>query len=121
GHDARVGPQLLHATQPGEGAVLDHPQDLLLEGDGHVADLVQEERASLSLLEPARPALVRAREGAALVPEQLALQQRLREGRAVDGDAGPIPAPGGDVDGARDQLLAGAALTLDEHRPRDPR
>ncbi len=79
-------PQLLLPAEAGEGAVLDHAQDLLLEGERHVADLVEEQRAALRLLELARPALVGAGEGAALVAEQLALEQRLRERRAVDGE-----------------------------------
>jgi len=49
------------------------------------------------------------------VPEELALQEVLREGAAVDGQEGSV-APGGEVvDVARHALLAGAALPLDQH------
>ena len=50
-----------------------------------------------------------------LVAEDLALEQRLRNRRAVDGDEGP-PAPRRQlVERARDELLARAALARDEH------
>src|SRR5215813_10020388 len=55
--------------------------------------------------------------------EQLALQQRLRERAAVDGDERPIAARSLEVDGARDQFLAGSGLAVDEDgdRRRDRR
>ena len=53
---------------------------------GDVADLVEEERAALGHLEAAAPARDGPGEGALLVPEQLAQQQRLDERGAVDGD-----------------------------------
>ena len=56
----------------------------------------------------------RAGERAALVPEQLALDERLRKGAAVDGDERSGAARTRSVDRPRDQLLAGAALALDE-------
>ena len=57
---------------------------------------------------------VGAGEGAALVPEQLGLEQGFRQRRAVDGEEGPVGALAGVMDGARDQLLAGAALAGDQ-------
>jgi hypothetical protein len=50
------------------------------------------------------------------VAEQLGLQQRLGEGRAVDGDEGLGPPGAALVQRARHQLLAGAALAGDQHR-----
>ena len=51
----------------------------------HVADLVEEEGAAVGLLEAAPVApLVRAGEGALLVAEQLALEERLGQRGAVD-------------------------------------
>ena len=58
---------------------------------------------------------VGAREGALLVAEQLAFQQRLGQRRAGDRDEGFGGAVAGVVDRARHQLLARAALALDEH------
>jgi hypothetical protein len=56
-----------------------------------------------------------AGERAPLVAEDLALEQRLGEGGAVDGDEGP-PGPGTVVvDGAGHHLLAGPALAAEQH------
>ena len=48
--------------------------------------------------------------------EQLALEQRLRDRRAVDGDEGLAAARRLRVDRARQHLLAGAALARQQHR-----
>src|SRR5205807_1374593 len=56
----------------------------------------------------------RARERAALVAEHLGLEQLGGDRAAVDRDEGAIGARARGVDGARDQLLAGAALAHDE-------
>ena len=57
-----------------------------------------------------------AGERAALVAEELALEERVREGGAVDGDEAAALALALEVDGARRELLAGARLAVDEHR-----
>ncbi len=49
------------------------------------------------------------------MPEQLGLEQRLREGGAVDRDEGLVPPRAPVVQRARHQLLAGAALAGDQH------
>ena len=70
----------------------------------------------LHLLELADAAAVGAGEGALLVAEQLALQQVLRDGRAVEGQERRLGSGAVLVDGAGDQFLAGAALAGDQHR-----
>ena len=67
-----------------------------------------------------RPRLAadRARERAPRVAEQLGFQQRLRQGRAVDGDERRVRARRVRVDRARDQLLAGPGFAFDQHRRR---
>ena len=62
--------------------------------------------------------LRRAGEGALAVAEQLALEQRLGDGGAVDGQERGVGAGRGAVDAARHQLLAGAGLALDQDRDR---
>ncbi len=57
----------------------------------------------------------RVGEGAALVAEQLALEQRVGDGGAVDRDEGALGARRVEVQRARHQLLAGARLAGDEH------
>ena len=82
----------------------------------HVADFVEEDRAAVGLLELADLLLGRAGERSLLVAEQLGLDQLLGNGRAVDLDEALAAAQAVAVDGARDELLADAALALDQHR-----
>ena len=96
-------------------AVLEHAQELRLEVGADLADLVEEERAAVGALEAARARGDGARERAALVAEELALEHALGERLAVDRDERPADAVAPVVQQARDQLLAGAALALDEH------
>src|SRR4029434_2585530 len=56
-----------------------------------------------------------AGEGALFVAEQLRFQQGLRECSAIDCYERSIPAWRPVVDGAGEQLLAGASLAMDEH------
>src|SRR4029434_4268218 len=65
-------------------AVLEHAQELPLQRKTHVPDLVEKERPSARLLEQAALGGVRARERAAHVAEQLALEQTLGQRGAVD-------------------------------------
>jgi len=85
-----------------------------LQGQGQVADLVEEQRAALRRLEPPGTRLMGPGERAALVAEQLGVDQRLAEGTAVDGDERPA-AFAGLVHPPRQQLLAGAGLADDQH------
>ena len=109
-----VGPDRLVAADPLERLLLQQPQDLGLGRRRHVADLVEEQRAAVALLELADPPAVGAGEGALLVAEQLALQQVLGDGGAVDGQERRLGPQAVLVDGAGDQLLAGAALAGDQ-------
>ncbi len=100
----------------GELALLQHAQQAGLGLWRHVADLVEEQRAAGGLLEAALAAVHGAGEGAALVTEQLALDQLARDRRHVDGhERGRAAAPVV-VQRARHELLAGAALAVDHHR-----
>ena len=99
-------------------ALLEHAQELRLHRARHFAHLVEEDRALLGGFEDAAPVLDRAREGAATVPEELALEQRLLERGAVDGEERPVGARALAMDRARDELLARAGLALDEDRDR---
>ena len=58
-------------------ALLQRAQELGLELDRHLADLVEEQRAAVGLLEQALPALLGVGERALGVAEQLALEQLL--------------------------------------------
>src|SRR5204863_14091 len=75
---------------------------------------VQQQRAAGSQLEEARLVRRRGAVGAAGVAEELRLQERLGHGRAVDRQVrlgGPVAVA---VDRPRDELLARAALALDQ-------
>jgi hypothetical protein len=68
------------------------------------------------LAEAARARRHRARERAALVSEQLALEQLARDRGGVHRDERLLGARARGVDRARHQLLPGSALARDEHR-----
>src|SRR6516164_5835245 len=110
-----VGADHLVAPDALERLLLEHAQHLGLGGRRHVADLVEEEGAAVALLELADATAVGAGEGALLVAEQLALQQVLRDGGAVEGQERCPGAGAMLVDGAGDQFLAGATLPRNQH------
>ena len=96
-------------------ALLEHAQQLRLHGERDLRDLVEQQRSAVGRLEAPFALSHGAREGAALVTEQLRLDERLGERRAVDRDERRALARATRVERVRDQLLAGAALAADEH------
>ena len=83
---AGVAAEDLRPADPLELALLQDAEDLGLGGQRQLADLVEEDRTAVGALEPARLLPVRAGEGAPLVAEELALDQALGQGPAVDPD-----------------------------------
>src|SRR5690606_31088960 len=79
-------------------------------------DLVEKERAAIGLFDKTTPVARRVGEGPALVSKELAFEQVFGDRAAVDGDEGARLAAAALVQGARDELLADAALAGDEHR-----
>ena len=106
----------LVAPDPLERALLQDAQELDLRPHRDLADLVEEQRAAVRLLEAPDAALVGAGERALLVPEQLALEERLGERGAVQRDERLLGARAERVDRAGELPLAGAALAGDEDR-----
>src|SRR5262245_4110368 len=98
-----------------ELAFLQHAEELRLQLERDLAHLVQEERATVSQLEPSDPLRDRAGERPPLVAEQLALEQAPGDGGAVDLDERPVAAPAGIVDGAGSQFLSRARLPQEEN------
>jgi hypothetical protein len=84
GEDTDVDLDRAVAAHRLEATLLQDPEQLRLKLDGQLADLVEQERASVGHLEAARAIAVRSREGALDVTEELALQQAGGDGRAVD-------------------------------------
>ena len=70
---------------------------------GHVADLVEEERAAVGELEAADAVDARVGEGALDVAEELALEDALRDPPGVQGHERPRRAGGGGVERPRDE------------------
>src|SRR5690606_23368371 len=105
-------------AEPAQRALLQDPQELHLGRERQLADLVEEERALVRLLE--EPSLVgdRVGERAAPVAEELALEERLGDRAAVHGHEAPLLAGAAYVERAGHELLARAALALDQHRRR---
>ena len=116
GDHAHVGLDRLVAADAVVVAVGQHAQQARLQLRGHVADLVEEQRATLGLLEAAAPHRLRAGESAALVAEQLAFQQVARDRRGVQRDERPALARAVLVQRTRDDFLAAARFARDEHR-----
>ncbi len=96
-------------------AVRERAQELGLKRERHRADLVEEESAAPGRAEEAVAVVGRARERTAGVAEQLALDERLGQRRAVDRDEGAPPAALR-MDLAGHQLLADSRLAEHEHR-----
>ena len=90
GDDAHVHAVGARAAQPLELPLLEDAQQLGLQGQGQLADLVEEDGAAVRLFEAAHPGHHRAGEGAFLVTEQFALQQVFRQGGAVHLDERPV-------------------------------
>lgn len=102
-------------AEPLDLAFLQEAQQARLAFDRHVADFVEKQRAAVRRFDPARAPLVRAGERAALIAEQLRLQQVMRNRAAIDRDERPLAADGALVDRERRQFLAGSRLARDEH------
>src|SRR5581483_9793385 len=116
GHDANVDRARPRAADAEEHAGLERAQQLHLAVRFHLADLVKEQRAAVGEIDESRLGAHGTGEGALLVAEQLGLQHLARQGAAVDRHERARGARRPLVDGARHQLLAGAALAEDQHR-----
>jgi len=95
-------------------ALLEDAEELDLGGEGHVADFVEQEGAAVGVLEASESGFGGAGEGALGVAEELALEDALGQGAAVEGDEAALAPPAVVVEGAGDELLACAALAVDE-------
>ena len=104
------------AAESSDGSLLEHSKQLCLKCRGHLGDFVQQYRSLVRQLETAVAALHGARERAALVAEDLALKQPIRNRSTVKRDERCARARAEVVNGPRHQLLAGTRFTPDEHR-----
>ncbi len=97
-------------------ALVEYAQQRRLQIERHLADLVEEDGAAVSLGEGSSAIGDSARERAFDVSEKGALDQLARHRAAVEYDKRPVAARGVIVNLLGDQLLAGAGLALDQHR-----
>ena len=104
------------AAEPLEPALFEHAQELGLRDERHVADFVEEQRAVVRELEPARLAVVRAGERALFVAEDFRFEQRVGQRGAVDRLELVGAAAAQLVDHPRDDFLARAGRAEDQHR-----
>ena len=111
GKHADVHRDFVLAAEPPHPQVLENAQQLRLRGVRHLADLVEKQRAPVSLLKAAGRTLHGSRKRALLVAEQLALHQSLGQGGCIDRDERPIAAGAALMDLPRHQLLPGATLS----------
>ena len=104
------------AADPLEPLLLERAQNFGLQRQRQIADLVEKERSPVRHLELAGLPGHGAGERALLVAEELGFEQRFGNRRAVDRDKRRVGALAEGVQRAREQLLAGPALALEEHR-----
>jgi hypothetical protein len=115
GDQAYVEVALVGSADRSDLLLLERPEQLGLERQRQVADLVEQQRAAIGLLEEADLVVASVGERALDVPEQRALQQRLRDRGAVDAHERLVATASTGVQRPRHELLAGAALTGHQH------
>ena len=113
---AHIGADRLVATETLERLLLQDAQQLALGQRACGADLVEEQRAAVALLELADTTAVGPGESTLFVAEQLAFQKLLWDGGAVNRQERPTGPATVLIEGVRDQFLAGAALAGNEDR-----
>src|ERR1019366_7278666 len=99
-----------------EFTVLEHAEQLGLGGGGHLTNLVEQQCPFFSQFETSGASLNGSSERSFFVAEDLALDQRLRDGGAVDCNKWLVSAGTQVVQAARNQFLAGTALAGNRNR-----
>src|SRR5258708_5729504 len=116
GDHADVNLDLLHAAEVHELLVLQDTQDFRLRFQAHGADFVEEDGAAVGDLEQAFLGRDRAGERALDVSEERGFQKVTRHGTGVHRDKWTVFARRVGVQSLGNQLFAGAALALYQHR-----
>ena len=96
-------------------ARLQDAQELSLQGQGQVTNLVEENGPFFGFDEKPASRAGCACEGAACVTEELAFEELLGQGRAIDRDKGAFGARPAGVNGLGNQLFTGSRLARNEH------
>src|SRR5262249_14733607 len=90
-------------------------QQLCLRLAAEISDFIQEQRASMRELEPPDATIGRTSEGAALMPEHLALDEIAWNRRTVHPHVRPIAPWASGMNRRSDELLARARFASDQH------
>src|SRR6267378_5699308 len=101
-------------SQTFELLLLQYPQQLRLQGQGNVADFVEEQCSSVSHFEPANFLSDGTGESALFVAEQFAFEQVKRNSSAIQLDEWAPAAWTDIVNGTGNQLLARTGLSKDQ-------
>ena len=114
----RDDPRIVDACRPFgtdllDFAGLEEAQEQSLHPEGHLADLVEEDRPVLGQFELAGFVAIRPREAALDVTEEFGLEERFRDACAVDRDERLMGSGAGGVDRACDHFLPRAAFPGD--------
>ncbi len=112
--DAELDPLVASRAHRPDDAVFEHTQQLGLAPGAQLADLVQKKRAARGRPEQPAGVVGGAREGALDVTEQLALEDRLRDSRAVDRNEGALTPTGALVQKTRGDVLARSGAPLEQ-------
>ncbi len=115
-HYANVNRDLLMSADALDHPLLQETQQLGLQRQRHVADLVEEQRAVVGVLDLSASLFGCTRESPLLVPEELALEQRIRNRSTVDRDEWPGGPGAQRVKRPCEQLLARTALAQEQYR-----
>src|SRR5262249_27448420 len=113
--DAHVDAAVGETTDPAQLLLLDGAEELSLRLEVQLADLVEEDRAPRGDLEETALRGFRVRERAALVAEELGLDQAPRQRGAVERDERLACERAARVEDARDEILPGAGLAEQQH------
>ena len=113
--DAHVHLPTLRRPHSADAVVIQGAQQLSLEREREVADLVEEERAPVCLLEQTGLSGVGVRERAPLVAEELRLHERGGDRGAVDGHKGTVSARAALMERPGQQFLARSGFPVDQH------
>ena len=103
------------AAQSFELLLLQDSQQFRLEAEGHVADFIQKQRASVRRLESSYPLNYSTGERTSFMAEEFAFQKVHWDRGTVQLNEWSGPAFTLLVDGARDQFLARSGFALDEN------
>ncbi len=110
GDDADVHALRAIAAEPLEFLLLKHAKKFRLKFEGKVADFVEEERAAVGEFEAADFLADGAGERSALVAEELGFEKTARNCGAINFDEGATAARTEIMDGAGEELFAGAGF-----------